>query len=337
MEVKVARGNTALRKTLVTGATGFTGGNVAKRLVKEGNDVVAFVRESSDTAGLESIGVECRCVDIRNDRDVERNFAGIGRVFHIAAAYRSEHADHGEFHDVNVNATRNLLEASVKNGVDRFVHCSTVGVQGEIEDPPASEDYRNNPGDHYQESKLDGELLALEYFRDRLPGCVVRPVGIYGPGDTRFLKLFKPIQKGHFVMIGKGDVLYHMTYIDDLVDGFMLAGENDAALGEVFTIAGPEYSTIGALVDTIADVLDKPRPRLRVPFAPVYAASVVCDVMCRAIRINPPLYPRRVEFFELDRAFSTDKAQRMLGYKPKTSLRDGIARTAAWYRQNGLI
>ena len=337
MEVDVAGGKTVLNKTLVTGATGFTGGKVAERLVKDGHNVVAFVRESSDTSDLESIDVECRCVDIRDDSDVKRNFAGISRVFHIAAAYRSEHADHGEFHDVNVEATRNLLEASVNNSVDRFVHCSTVGVQGEIVDPPASEDYRNNPGDHYQESKLEGELVAMEYFRDRLPGCVVRPVGIYGPGDTRFLKLFKPIQKGHFVMIGKGDVLYHMTYIDDLVDGFMLAGENDAALGEVFTIAGPEYTTIRELVDTIADVLERPRPRLRVPFAPVYAASVACDLVCRAIRVNPPLYPRRVEFFELDRAFSTNKAELMLGYKPKAGLRDGIARTAAWYRNKGLI
>jgi nucleoside-diphosphate-sugar epimerase len=165
----------------------------------------------------------------------------------------------------------------------------------------------------------------------------VRPVGIYGPGDTRFLKLFRPIQKGQFVMIGKGDVLYHMTFIDDLVDGFMLAGEKDTALGEVFTIAGPQYTTIRVLVDTIADVLDRPHPRLRVPFTPVYLASVVCDVAFRAVRLNPPLYPRRVEFFELDRAFSTGKAERLLGYKPRVSLVDGLTRTASWYREQGLI
>ena len=326
-----------MAKILVTGATGFTGGKVAERLVRDGSDVVAFVRESSDTAALESLGVECRTVDIRDADDVAANFADIVKVFHIAAAYRSEHADHGEFHAVNVDATRNLLDASVQNKIQRFIHCSTVGVQGEIEDPPAAEDYRFNPGDHYQQSKLDGELLALEYFRDKLPGTVVRPVGIYGPGDTRFLKLFKPVQKGQFVMIGKGDVLYHMTFIDDLVEGFMLAGEKDEALGEVFTIAGPEYTTIRELVDAIAGVLDKKSPRLRVPFLPVYWASVVCDILCRAINVSPPLYPRRVEFFELDRAFSTDKAQKMLGYQPEVSLAEGLARTATWYKEQGLI
>jgi nucleoside-diphosphate-sugar epimerase len=324
-------------KVLVTGATGFTGGKLAERLRSNGEEVVAFVRAAGHTDALKRLGVECRVVDIKNAQDVANNFSGIDRVYHIAAAYRAEHVDHEEFRAVNVEATRNLLDAAVQFRVKRFVHCSTVGVQGEIENPPAAEDYRFKPGDHYQQSKLDGELLALEYFRGGLPGAVVRPVGIYGPGDTRFLKLFRPIQRGRFVMIGKGDVLYHMTYIDDLVDGFLLAGTKDAALGEVFTIAGPEYTTIRELVDTIASILGTKPPRLSVPFRPVYWASVVCDKLCRAIKVSPPLYPRRVEFFELDRAFSTAKAERLLGYRPKVRLAEGLRRTADWYRKEHLI
>lgn len=325
------------QKVLVTGATGFTGGKLAERLAGNGEAVVAFVRSSSDTSRLRELGIECRVVDIRDADDIHRNFDDIDRVFHIAAAYRSEHADHDEFRAVNVEATRHLLEAAVTSNVTRFVHCSTVGVQGEIEEPPAAEDYRFKPGDHYQQSKLEGELLALDYFRHGLRGTVVRPVGIYGPGDTRFLKLFRPIQKGRFVMVGKGDVLYHMTYIDDLIDGFVLAGEKPEALGEVFTVAGPRYTSLRELVDTIADVLGRPRPKLRVPLKPVYLASVVCDTVCRAINVNPPLYPRRVEFFELDRAFSTEKAERLLGYKPRVDLEDGLRRTAQWYKEEGLI
>ena len=324
-------------KVLVTGATGFTGGKLAQRLVGDGHQVVAFVRPSSQTRHLNDLGVECRTVDIRDANDVMNNFAGFQKVFHIAAAYRSEHADRAEFRAVNVDATRHLLDAADKYGVDRFIHCSTVGVQGEIEAPPASEDYRLKPGDHYQESKLDGELLALEYARSGLPVSVVRPVGIYGPGDTRFLKLFRPIQRGRFVMVGTGESLYHMTYIDDLVDGFVLAAERPEALGEVFTIAGQEYTTVRELVDTIADVLGRPRSRLRVPFKPVYLASVVCDRLCRMINVSPPLYPRRVEFFHLDRAFSIDKAKRLLGFQPKVRLSEGLARTAAWYRDQGLL
>ena len=322
---------------LVTGATGFTGGHLCKRLVESGESVVAFVRASSNTEALDRLGVECRTVDIRDPDDVAGNFTGIDRVYHIAAAWRSEHADRGEFHRVNVEATRNLLEAAVNNGVKRFVHCSTVGVQGDIESPPADEDYRFQPGDHYQETKLEGELLAREYFSRGLPGAVFRPVGIYGPGDTRFLKLFRPISKGRFIMIGSGKTLYHMTYIDDLVDGIILAGTRDEALGEVFTLGGDGYTTLTELVNAIADAMDRPRPRWRVPFYPVFLASIACDRICRLLGIEPVLYPRRVEFFYKDRAFSIDKAKRLLGYQPKVSLAEGLRRTAAWYREQGLI
>lgn len=326
-----------MKKILVTGATGFTGEHLCRRLVKNGERVVAFVRPSSRIETLKKIGVECREVDIERVESVQDNFSGVSKIYHIAAAYRTEHSNRDEFRLVNVEATRNLLEVAMKAKVERFVHCSTVGVQGEINDPPADEEYRFEPGDHYQESKLEGELLARRYFQLGLPVTVVRPVGIYGPGDTRFLKLFRPINKGHFVMIGSGKVLYHMTYIDDLIQGFILAGREPQAIGNVFTIAGRQYTTLRELVNIIADVLNKPHPKWRIPYYPVYLASVICEKICRFSGINPPLYPRRVEFFSLDRAFSIGKAKQLLGYHPKVELEEGIYRTATWYREQGLI
>lgn len=324
-------------KVLVTGATGFTGSHLCRRLIESGEEVVAFVRPSSRVVPLQEMGVECQQVDIKDPAAIKQHFNGIDRVYHVAAAYRTEHVDPREFFQVNVESTRHLLDAAKEAGVQRFVHCSTVGVQGEIKDPPADEDYRFEPGDHYQESKKDGELLALRYAAEGMPVSVVRPVGIYGPGDTRFLKLFKPISKKMFVMIGSGQSLYHMTYIDDLIDGIILAGTQAEAVGEVFTIGGERYTTLRELVDTIAEVLGKPRPFLRIPYAPVYAASVLCDKLCRPLGIAPPLYPRRVEFFAKSRAFSIEKAKRLLGYAPQVGLHEGLARTRDWYIQEGLI
>lgn len=326
-----------MSRILVTGATGFTGGHLCRRLVEDGEQVVAFVRSNSNTQALDAMGVECRVVDIREPESVNDHFSDIDRVYHIAAAWRTEHSDREEFRRVNVGATRNLLEAAKAANIKRFVHCSTVGVQGDIEDPPADEEYRTQPGDHYQETKLEGELLARDYFSKGLPGAVFRPVGIYGPGDTRFLKLFRPINKGTFVMVGSGKTLYHMTYIDDLVDGIVQVGTHEEALGEVFTLAGDTYTTLTELVNAIADALGKPHPRWRVPFYPVFLASIVCDRVCRTIGVEPVLYPRRVEFFYKDRAFSIDKAKRMLGYQPKIDLHEGLRRTAAWYLEQGLI
>ncbi len=327
-----------MSKILVTGATGFTGKALCHRLIhQEGKQVVAFVRPTSKINKLEALGVEIRQTDIKNFEEVKDNFHNINKVYHLAAAWRTEHSNIEEFRSVNVEATRNLLNAAKASKVKRFIHCSTVGVQGHIDEPPADEEYRFNPGDHYQKTKLEGELLARDYFSKGLPGVVIRPAGIYGPGDTRFLKLFRAINKGYFIMIGSGKTFYHFTYIDDLVNGIIIAGDKIEALGKVFTIAGNEYVTIKELVYMIADVLGKPHPKMRVPFSPVYLAAVLCNKVCRPFGINPPLFPRRVEFFSKDRAFTINKAKRLLGYEPIVSLRDGLSKTADWLKEKGMI
>ena len=326
-----------MTKTLVTGGTGFTGSNLCRRLRQDGETVVAWVRASSDTTVLDELGVGCEVVDICDAEQVAPRMEGYETVYHIAAAFRVEHADIDEFRRVNVSATGNLLAAAERAGVARFVHCSTVGVQGDIDEPPAGETYRYAPGDHYQVSKMEGEVLALEYAERGAPVSVVRPAGIYGPGETRFLKLFRPISRGRFVMIGSGDVLYHLTYIDDLVDGIVRAGRHPEAIGEVFTLAGGRYTTLNELVVEIAGAVGTRPPRLRLPYGPVLAASMVCEKLCRVVGVNPPLYPRRVEFFEKDRAFDISKARELLGYEPGVDLREGLTRTAAWYRAKGLI
>ncbi len=323
----------------VTGATGFTGGALAKRLRSDGHEVVALVRPSSDTSSLLEAGVECVVVDLQDAAAIGRVFAQaeITAVFHIAAAYRTELADESEFFAVNVDATRALLQATKDAGIERFVHCSTVGVQGAIEDAPASEDYRMNPGDHYQESKLEGEKVALEFASAGLGVSVVRPVGIYGPGDTRFLKLFRAINKGVFLMIGSGKTLYHLTYIDDLIDGMLLAASHKDAIGQVFTLCGPEYTDLNELVRRLANVLQKPTPKLRIPAWPVVWAAHVCDWICKRLGVQAPLYPRRVEFFLLDRAFTEAKARDLIGYHPRIKLDTGLRRTFDWYKKEGLL
>jgi nucleoside-diphosphate-sugar epimerase len=138
-------------------------------------------------------------------------------------------------------------------------------------------------------------------------------------------------------MIGSGKTLYHLTYIDDLIDGFLLASRHERALGGVFNIAGPRYTTLRELVDTLAGVLGRPRPRLHIPLTPVLWASTLCEWACRPLGISPILYPRRVEFFKLSRAFSTRRARELLGYHPKVDLEEGLRRTAAGYREMGLL
>jgi nucleoside-diphosphate-sugar epimerase len=327
-----------MEKIFVSGASGFTGGYLCSALREKGCAVKALVRKNSRRENLKKPGIELVEADLSDPGSLQGKLRDVDTVFHIAALYRQEGVSKEMFFKVNVEGTRALLEESLRAGVKRFVHCSTVGVQGEITHPPANEEAPYKPGDHYQLSKLQGEKLALSYFHEgKIDGVVVRPVGIYGPGDTRFLKLFKHIYHGTFKMIGPGNVLYHLTYVEDLVQGIILAGESPTASRQIYTIGGNEYLPLSELVDMIAHILGKPVSTLHIPLWPVYAAAFLCEILCRPLGIEPPLYRRRLDFFTKDRAFDISKAKKELGYAPKMPLSEGLARTAQWYKENGWL
>ncbi len=325
-------------KALVTGANGFTGSYLVKHLLEKGYQVRGMVRRNAETKLLEDLGVEIVYGDLAEAENFDEQLKNIEIVFHVAAAFRVENVPRKYFFDVNVEGTKKLLNSAKKNNVKRFVHCSTVGVQGEISNPPAKEEDPYNPGDYYQESKVEGEKLALDFFKkENMPGTVVRPVGIYGPGDMRFLKIFKFVNNGKFRMIGSGNVLYHLTFVKDLAKGIALAGEKDEALGEIFTIGGEEYLPLKDFVGKVAKVLNKEIPKRHIPVFPVWAAGLLCEIICKPLGITPPIYRRRVDFFIKDRAFDISKAKRLLGYKPDYSLDEGLKLTAEWYQKKGLL
>src|ERR1043166_960190 len=323
---------------LVTGTTGFTGGHLCARLVQQGRRVRALVRDPARAAATHPPGVELAAGDLRDPASLARAVQGVHTVYHIAALFRPENVSRADMIAVNADGTRNLLDASLRAGVRRFVHCSTVGVHGDVHSPPANEDAPFAPGDHYQESKLLGERVAQEFLRDgRVPVVIFRPAGIYGPGDLRFLKLVRAVARRRFVMIGRGDIKYQMVYIDDLVDGILRCGTLAAAVGRVYILTGEPAGTLRGRVETIARAVGLPSPRWRVPFCPVYLAGALCEVLCKPLGLNPPLYRRRVDFFRKMRWFDIARAKRELGFAPRTDLPTGIRKTVAWYRENGYL
>jgi nucleoside-diphosphate-sugar epimerase len=298
-----------------------------------------MVRPASDLTALATVDVEIIYGDLAQDDGIPSDvLKGVEIVFHIAALYRQEGATKEVFSNVNKTGTERLLKAALQAEVNRFIHCSTGGVHGHIENPPANESAPLRPGDWYQETKLAGEQSALAFHREHnFPVTVIRPSPIYGAGDMRFLKLFRTINNGTFWMVGDGKALYHFVYIDDLVRGFIQAGEREQAIGEVFIISGPEYTSINTLVKMIAEELGKPVPRRRLPIRPVMASAKLCKAVCSFVGITPPLYPRRLDFFIKDRAFDSTKARSHLGYEPSIDIKTGIALTASWYRKQNYL
>ena len=326
-------------RALVTGATGFAGRHLTRALHARGYQVTGLVRTAAGAEALAEDGIAPAMGDVRDAASVAEAVRGAEVVFHLAAAFRQAKLADAEYAAVNIEGTRNVLEAAARAGVRRFVHCSTVGVHGDTGTVPATETSPLGPlDDPYNRTKLEAEQLALELFRRTgIEGVVLRPSVGYGPGEPRYAKLFRSVRRGRFVMIGSGETLYNMVYISDVCDGVMRAAERPEAGGQIFILGGAENITLNTLVGMIAELVGGRVSRLRVPLRPIEWAGRVCERICKPLGIEPPLHPRRVGFFTVNRAFDIGKAHRLLGYTPAVPLREGLARMADWYRSQGML
>jgi dihydroflavonol-4-reductase len=325
------------KRVLVTGATGFTGGALARKLVEQGNHVVALVRKTGNTQALEDLGVELAYGDITDRAAVISAAKNCDIIYHIAAVYRTAGHPDSYYQGVNTTGVQHVVDAALEQQVGRTVHCSTIGVHGDVKELPSNEESPFNPGDIYQLTKLDGEELFAKAMADGLCGSIFRPGAIYGPGDMRLLKMFKQIKRGFFPLFGGGKNLYHLSYIDDLTDGIILCGEHPNAVGQRFILCSNEYGTLKQLSAMIAAELGVKAPSFAPPIGPLMLAAKICESICKPLGIDPPLHTRRVEFFAKSRAFDNSKARSMIGYAPKISTKEGVKRTIAWYQENDLL
>ncbi len=322
-------------RVALTGATGYTGARLLARLLARGDSVAALVRPGANRPAGDVRWVDG---DLSDAAALARLVEGADAVVHVAAVYRTAGHPDAYYRDVNVGGTERLLEASASQGVRRFVHTSTVGVHGDVAHPPADEDAPFAPGDIYQQTKVEGERLALALGARRgLPVAVIRPGAIYGPGERRLLKLFRAIARRRYAIVGDGRAFYHPVFIDDLLDGYLLLLDRPEAAGEAFIIAGPRYVSQRELAAIIARHTGGRVLPFRIPAWPLQALGSLVEAVCVPFGIEPPLHRRRVDFWVKSRAFSIEKARRLLGYAPRVDLDEGVARTVAAYREAGWL
>ena len=327
-------------KILVTGGTGFTGKALVKRLLDDGHQVVALdYKEGLKTQELREWGAEVVIGSVTDAAVVEQCMQGVDIVQHLAAAFRELEVPESYYDEVNLGGTEVVLAAALKEGVKKVVYCSTCGVHGNIDHPPAGEDAPIQPADYYQKTKYKAEPVVVDYFKNKgLKTTILRPAAIYGPGDPeRFQMIFRRVKKGVFPMFGTGKTLYHPLYIDNLVDAFILAMDEEKGNGEAYLIADEEYFEIEELVKRVSKALGVPVRIPHYPVMPLVVAGHICETICKPFKITPPIFPRRVDWFRQNRAFKIDKAKRDLGYAPRVGIDEGLKATAAWYEAEHLI
>ena len=325
---------------LITGGTGFIGSRLALRCADMGYRVRVLGQENNaaeadNSKTIEAMGVNVVRGTVTDREEVLRAVEGIDVVYHLAAAQHEMNIPDQKFWDVNVGGTKNVIDAGIQAGVKRFVHGSTIGVYGAGLNGTIDEHSPLKPNNIYGVTKMEGEKIVL-FHKDKLPVVIIRIPETYGPGDRRLLKLFRTINS-FFFMIGKGENLHHLIFIEDLIDGMLLAGESEAAVGRVFLLSGKEAVTTNEMVAVIADQLGKDAPKVRVPFWPFYVLATVMEWTLRPLGIQPPLHRRRMDFFKKSFSFSQDESARRLGFIPKYGFRDGVKETARWYVEKGYL
>jgi 2-alkyl-3-oxoalkanoate reductase len=326
-------------RILVTGGTGFTGAALVERLVREGHSVISLDKQPGLVDDeLERLGAELVYGSV-TDRDVVRRCCeGAEVVMHLAAVFREVGVPDEVYRSVNVDGTRIVAEEALKAGVRKLVYCSTQGVHGHIENPPGDEESPIAPEDYYQQTKYEGEQQLKALDGTPLEYTILRPTAIYGPGDpSRFQMIYSRVKKGFFPMFGNGKTYYHPLYIDNLVDAFLLAMAPGKGAGEAYIIADVEYLTIEDLVRNVGKAIGVDVRVPHYPIWPLIVAGHVCEKVCKPFGIEPPIFPRRVDWFRQVRAFRIDKARRDLGFEPKVDIQTGLRRTGEWYISTGRI
>ena len=325
-------------RIFVTGATGFIGAHFVERALAEGHDVVGLYRSdgAKHRAVIERLrahGASLRRGDVLNPESFAATLRGADCVCHFAAAFRESGADEGYFQRMNVEGTSNVARAAVAAGIKRFVQCGTAGIYGQRVAGTIDESAPIRPWNGYERSKLAADERVREIATEAgMEFVILRPTAVYGPRDERLLKLFRSVQKGRFPLFGSGNGRRHMIYVTDLADAFLRACTAPTAVNQELIVAGPKAVPLREMLQTIARVANRPAFGPRLPLKPMLALAAVVEDTCKLLKLSPPIYRRRMDFYLNDAAFDSRQAQAALGWQPKVDLPEGCAATLSSLR-----
>jgi len=327
-------------KYLITGATGFIGPHLVRKLVSEGHSCRCLVRNSSNVEVLKELGVELAEGDITRAETLKGIADGMDRVLHMATLGHMSNFTVTEsmFEAINVRGTLHIMKEALRARVQRVVHCSTVAAMGICPDVSATEESSCNPHHPYGRSKLKAEQKVLLLIAEKaLPSVIIRFSMVYGPGDARdILKLTRLTKKGLFPKIGNRPKLTPLIHVDDAVKGLLLAAEK-GRIGEVYLLTNQESLPFDNIRKILQQALVIKRFPLYVPEWAALTAASLSEKIFPVIGKVPPVSRKNIESTLADRVFSIEKAKKELDFHPQVNPEIGLRETVEWYKEQGWV
>lgn len=321
----------------ITGASGFLGKSLAKKLIHDGHTIRLLARDKNNVQDLETLGAE---VILGNLEKFDNKFLkNIDFVYHLAAIRYEWGFSWDDYYKTNILGTKNLLEASFENNVKKFIYCSSVFVFGYPEKLPVDESYPYDPTTFYSRSKMEAEKVVKEYY-SKINTVIIRPTIVYGPGDTAgmFLKLCRLINKHMFVILGNGENYLHLTHIDDVVQGFIRAAEKDKN-GD-YIICSDKPIKLKELTSIVSLILNKKIIPLKIPVSFAKFIGFIFENIYSifSMKKKEPLVTRsKVDILTKNQFFSSEKARKKLGYISQKNCSEEIGIVIDWYKKNGYL
>lgn len=325
-------------RALVTGASGFVGGNLVDRLVRRGYRVTCLLRSTSNRQWINRYRINYVEGDITQPETLQQALRGVDYVFHLAGLTRA--ADAEKYELVNARGTRYLLETCLErnSNIRRFVYCSSLAAAGpSLDGVPITEESAPHPISDYGRSKLQAEAI-LRGRMETLPITIIRPPVVYGPRDKDVHFYFRVLQSGLFPKLGAHDRRLSLVYVKDLVEGMIQAAQSENAAGQIYFLTDGQPHSWDAISMRIAASVARLPLKLRIPIPLLRLLSLGSEI-AGWIQRRPALLNRQKlhELMEPYWVCSCEKAKEDFNFEPSYSLKRGIEETAEWYVKHGWL
>jgi nucleoside-diphosphate-sugar epimerase len=330
-----------MTNALVTGATGFVGQHVVKRLSRMGWNVTGLGRNEAAGAKLEELGVRFVRADLRDEDAVMRACAGQDAVFHCGAL-SSPWGSYRAFKAVNVDGTRHVAAGCRKHGIRRLIHISTPSIYFGHRDRTGvreSDPLPTKPINAYAATKLLAERVVLQAFADGVPGLILRPRAIFGPLDRALLpRLLRANDSRGVPLIGGGTAMIDLTYVDNVVDAMLLGWEApQEALGRAYNVTNGEPSQLGDMLRELFATMGIPLRTRTIPYSLGYGVAACMEWSHRMLpALGEPMLTRyAITAVARNQTLDITLARERLGYAPRVGLFAGLRAYAEWWKAEG--